>query len=157
MVKEYNLIVATEDCIGCNACEVACNQEHDFPAGTRCIQVSADTPREIGGKLRQTYTVIHCLQCYYPYCAYVCPVNAIIQREDGLVTVDEQVCVGCTACNYLCPLGVMQFNNEIRVAVKCDMCIDRLDKGLQPACVAACPSHCIQVLYTDRYLEYATK
>ena len=145
MAEKYGLYIETEKCVGCNACEVACKQEHDFPAGTRCIRVTADEPHEVGGKLQQTYTVMHCMQCGYPYCAYVCPVGAIYQTEWGIKLVDDQACLGCTACTYLCPLGVMQFNDETRVALKCDLCVDRLEKGLQPACVAACPSHCLHV------------
>ena len=153
MVKEYNLFVEAEKCVGCHTCEVACKQEHDFPDGARCIRVTPDPPHEAGGKLRQTYTVMHCMHCRYPYCAYVCPVGAIIQREDGLILVDELVCVGCTACTYLCPLGIMQFNDEIRVALKCDLCVNRLDKGLQPACVAACPSHCLHLFSVNGHKE----
>ena len=44
MAKEYALIVNTEDCVGCNACEVACKQEHNLPVGPRWIRGYPDTP-----------------------------------------------------------------------------------------------------------------
>jgi len=57
--------------------------------------------------------------------------------------IDEELCFGCKEWIEGCPLGVMQFDEEKEVAQKCDLCVDRLDRGFQPACVAACPSHCI--------------
>jgi Fe-S-cluster-containing dehydrogenase component len=143
MVWEYTLIVNTEDCVGCNACEVACKQEHNLPVGPRWIRVYPDSPREIEGKLQLRYIVTHCLHCRRPRCKDVCPVEAIAKREDGIVSIDQELCIGCKDCIEACPLGVMQFDPEKEVAQKCDLCVDRLDRGLEPACVAACPSHCI--------------
>ncbi|MFC1989765.1 4Fe-4S dicluster domain-containing protein [Chloroflexota bacterium] len=140
---EYALMVNTDDCVGCNACEVACKQEHDLPVGPRWMRVYSDGPREIQCKQQQRYVVTHCMHCSHPPCKDVCPVEAIVKREDGLVLIDEKLCTGCKDCIEACPLGVMQFDEERGVAQKCDLCVGRLDKGLQPACVAACPSHCI--------------
>ena len=140
---EYALIVDDRDCTGCNTCEVACKQEHDLPVGPRWIKVYPDSPREIEGKAQLRYIVTHCMHCSQPPCKDSCPVDAISKREDGLVLIDEDLCNGCKDCIEACPLGVMQFDEERGVAQKCDLCVDRLDRGLQPACVAACPSHCI--------------
>ncbi len=140
---EYALIVNTENCVGCNACEVACKQEHNLPAGPRWIRVYQDSPREIEGKLQVRYLVTHCMHCSLPQCKNVCPVGAITKREDSIVLIDEKRCIGCKECIKACPLGVMQFNEVKEVAQKCDLCVERLDKRLVPACVAACPSHCI--------------
>jgi len=70
-------------------------------------------------------------------------VGAITKRGDGIVLIDEELCIGCRDCIEACPLGVMQFDEDKKVAQKCDLCVNRLDKGLQPSCVATCPSHCI--------------
>ena len=142
-MKEYALIVNTKDCVGCSACEVACKQEHNLSVGSRWIEVHSDSPREIEGKLQLRYIVTHCMHCSRPQCRDVCPVNAIIKRQDGIVLINEKLCNGCKDCIEACPLGVMQLDAERGVAEKCDLCVDRLDRGLQPACVAACPSHCI--------------
>jgi Fe-S-cluster-containing dehydrogenase component len=70
-------------------------------------------------------------------------VDAITKREDGIVLIDEELCTGCMACLDGCPLGVMQFDQEKALAEKCDLCFSRLDRGMNPACVAACPARCI--------------
>lgn len=140
---EYTLIVNTEDCTGCTACEVACKQEHNLPVGPRWIRVTADNPREIDGKMQLRYTVSHCIHCRQPLCKDACPVNAITKREDGVVVIDEEQCNGCRDCIAACPLEVVQFDDEKQVAQHCDLCVDRLAKGSSPACVAACPSLCM--------------
>lgn len=140
---EYALMVNTDDCVGCNACEVACKQEHNLPIGPRWIRVYSDGPCEIEGKLQLRYIVTHCMHCSRPPCKDACPVEAITQRGDGIVLIDEELCIGCKDCIEACPLGVMQFDEAKEVAQKCDLCADRLDGGVQPSCVAACPSHCI--------------
>ena len=143
MAIEYAIVVNSADCVGCNACEVACKQEHNLPIGPRWIRVYPDTLREIEGKLQLRYIITHCMHCSRPSCKDACPVDAIIKREDGIVLVSEELCIGCKDCIDACPLGVMQFDEEKAVAQKCDMCVDRIDTGRQPACVGACPSHCI--------------
>jgi len=143
MVKEYAIIVNTKDCVGCNTCEVACKQEHNISIGPRWIRVYPDGPRKIENKLQFRYIVTHCIHCSRPLCEDVCTVNAISKRQDGIVLIDDNICNGCRDCIEACPLGAMQFDEEKGVAQKCDLCVGKLDNGLQPACVAACPSHCI--------------
>ncbi len=143
MVKEYALIIDTGDCVGCSACEVACKQEHNLPVGPRWIRVYPDSSPGIDGKPQFRYIVTHCMHCSHPLCKDACPVEAITKREDGIVLIDEELCIGCKDCIEPCPLGVMQFDEQKGVVQKCDLCVDRLDRGLQPACVAVCPSHCI--------------
>jgi len=143
MTKEYALIVNTADCVGCCACEIACKQEYNLPVGVRWIRVYTDAPRLIEGKWQLRYTVTHCMHCSQPLCIDACPVNAISRRQDGVVLINDELCIGCKDCLDACPLGVMQFEEEKKVARKCNLCIERIDKGLAPACVNACPSHCI--------------
>ncbi len=149
MTKEYALITVSEDCIGCHACEVACKQEHDLPVGPRWIRVLTDGPKPAGDKLRLEYVVAYCMHCSHPPCQEACPVAAITKREDGIVLINDELCIGCKDCIEACPLGVMQFDSEKGVAQKCDLCVERIDRGLEPACVAICPSHCLY--YGDIY------
>jgi Fe-S-cluster-containing dehydrogenase component len=63
--------------------------------------------------------------------------------KDGIVFVDENLCVGCKSCITACPWGAPQWNPEKGKVVKCDFCIDRIDQGLEPACVAKCVTKCL--------------
>ncbi len=143
MSKEYAIIVKTADCVGCSACEVACKQEHDISVGPRWIKVTSEAPREIDGRPQLRYTVMHCLHCTQPGCMAVCPVDAITKRGDGIVLIDTRLCIGCGDCIEGCPIGVMQFDEKNNLAEKCDLCAERLDRGLNPACVNACVASCI--------------
>jgi anaerobic dimethyl sulfoxide reductase subunit B (iron-sulfur subunit) len=82
---------------------------------------------------------VACHHCAHPKCAGVCPTGAYIPREDGIVFLDTTKCMGCGYCAWACPYGVPQYNPESGSMTKCDFCIDQLDQGLPPACVAACP------------------
>ncbi len=139
----FALIVNTEDCVGCYACEVACKQEHNLPVGPRLIRVYSEDPRQIEGKLQLRYRVEHCIHCSPPLCKDNCPVGAISTREDGITIIAKELCNGCKNCIEDCPYGMIQFDDVKKVAQKCDLCAERLDMSLPPACAAACPGHCI--------------
>ena len=68
MIKEYALFVNTANCVGCNACAVACKQAHNLPVGPRWIKVNLEAPSIIDGKRQIRYSVTHCLHCSYPKC-----------------------------------------------------------------------------------------
>jgi Fe-S-cluster-containing dehydrogenase component len=140
---ELSLNINLKDCVGCHACEVACKQEHNLPVGPKLISVTPDDPKFIEGKTQLRYSVAHCLQCSEPACREACPTGAIGTRDDGIVIIDGELCNGCGLCVEACSYGAMQIDETKRTARKCDLCAERLDKGLQPACVTVCPSHCV--------------
>jgi Fe-S-cluster-containing dehydrogenase component len=135
---KYILMINTADCTGCHACEIACKQEHNLPVGLNWLKIVTDS---IKPELK--YTVTHCRHCSRPPCQDACSVQAITTRKDGIVLVDQESCTGCSKCIEACPLHMMQFDEKKNVAQKCDLCVNRLDRGLLPACVAACPAHCL--------------
>lgn len=84
-----------------------------------------------------------CMHCSDPVapCAQVCPVDAILISEDGVVhTPDVSRCIGCTNCVHACPFGVPKFDVEEQLAYKCNLCYDRTSVGLGPMCATVCPS-----------------
>ena len=80
-----------------------------------------------------------CNQCDKPPCVQVCPVGATYQAPDGVVLVDRTWCIGCGYCIMACPYGMRFFHPQYHVAEKCNFCYHRINKGLKPACVQACP------------------
>ena len=65
--------------------------------------------------------------------------------KDGIVFVEPGLCIGCKNCLTACPWGAPQWDPETRKVVKCDYCKDRLDQGLQPACVTKCVTGCLSL------------
>jgi Fe-S-cluster-containing dehydrogenase component len=96
-------------------------------------------PKMVGGVPRAAYIFMSCFHCEKPWCVAACPTKAMQKRpEDGIVFVDQEICVGCKACIRACPWGAPQWHMEAKKVVKCDYCKDRVDQGLKPACVTIC-------------------
>ena len=136
-------------CTGCCACQVACKDWHDVPAGNeKWIQVGY-TEKGRFPNVFVNYTVSVCWHCRTPVCLDACPVAAISKRKaDGVVLVDSQKCIGGDECGFkcrkACPYNAPQFGEEENAPMrKCDFCIDRLDDGKLPSCVETCPTRAL--------------
>jgi formate dehydrogenase iron-sulfur subunit len=131
-------------CIGCHSCEVACAEQNGLPAGTTWRRVG-----EIEGgdhpTTRRFNLSMSCNHCLEPACLQGCPTNAFEKLGNGLVVHHADDCIGCQYCTWNCPYSVPVFQPDRRIVTKCDMCRPRLEGGIEPACVAACPTHAITV------------
>jgi len=143
---KYGFLIDASRCIDCRACMIACSVQNDVPMEHTRIWMK-DTG--IIGKYPdlQHYTAVyHCMHCVDPSCVSACTVGALQQNEDGVVTYDQDRCIGCRYCMYACPFEVPHFewDQQLALIVKCDMCVSRLAEGEQPACAATCPTEAIQ-------------
>jgi formate dehydrogenase iron-sulfur subunit len=152
--------IDTTTCIGCKACEVACQEWNDLPAvPTRQTGTYQTLPklhaqfwnlirfdeRETAGGLAWLMRKDQCMHCEDPGCLAACPApGAIVQYENGIVDVNPQQCIGCGYCETGCPFEVPKFQVQTGKMAKCTLCVDRVDVGLEPACVKACPTGCLQ-------------
>lgn len=133
-------------CAQCFACEVACKSAHGL-----CPDAQAK-PGSTGPRYRQVittydeqsatapiqYVSLACMHCGAAACLSVCPAKAIHRDpEFGAVLVDRDRCIGCRYCSWACEFGAPQFGED-GLMQKCDLCIDRLRAGEQPACVENC-------------------
>ncbi|MBI2355313.1 MAG: 4Fe-4S dicluster domain-containing protein [Deltaproteobacteria bacterium] len=148
-MRQFALKVEEEKCWGCKACEVACKQENRAPDGVRLIRISEDGPHRNDGRWHFVFRANRCRHCQEPACAAACPADAISRRTDAVVVLERDTCSGCRACIAACPYDAISFDEAAGVAVKCNLCHHRLDRGLLPACADnVCLGHCIHLIET---------
>src|SRR4030081_1811269 len=94
------------------------------------------------------------MHCAEPGCLVACPADgAIVQYANGIVDFQQEHCIGCGYCITGCPFNIPKFNHETKKVFKCTLCSDRVSQGLEPACIKACPTGCLQFGTKDDMLE----
>ena len=153
-MTQFGFYFDSAKCTGCKTCMVACKDKNNLPVGMnfrRVVEYSGGSWRQdrATGAWREDvfayYLSISCNHCDNPACVAACPTKAHFKRsDDGLVLIDPEKCIGCGMCAKACPYGAPQLDREARKMRKCDACVDRLEKGLDPACIASCPQRAIE-------------
>jgi len=166
-------LIDTSTCIGCKACEVACQEWNDLPPEAT-VQVGSyqtlpgTTPNfwnlikfnehEDGTGLHWLMRKDQCMHCVEPGCLEACPApGAIVQYSNGIVDFQQENCIGCGYCISGCPFDIPRFNYKTKKVYKCTLCTDRVAVGLEPACIKACPTSCLQFGTKDQMLGLANK
>ncbi|AKU21499.1 sulfate reduction electron transfer complex DsrMKJOP subunit DsrO [Massilia sp. NR 4-1] len=134
----WGMLVDTRRCIACQACTISCSMENDLPIGQFRTTVATYAVRSETGQSGLAVLPRLCNHCEEPPCIPVCPVSATYKREDGIVLVDGDRCVGCAYCVQACPYEARFINHHTGKADKCTFCVHRVDVGLLPACVETC-------------------
>lgn len=143
MIKRYGLVFDQGRCVGCEACSIACQSGNKAKAG---FWIWVEKPDK-GGKdvswkrfsdPKMIFLPQTCMHCSKPPCVERCPAGAITKRDDGPVVLDKTMCDGCRVCVEVCPYGAINFDEETKKAEKCDLCVHRIDQGLEPFCVLCC-------------------
>ena len=163
--------IDTTICIGCKACEVACQEWNDLPlvpteqVGTYQTMPTLNATfwnliqfREIGEQNNFSWLMRkdQCMHCADPGCLAACPApGAIVQYENGIVDVDPERCIGCGLCETGCPFDVPRYALRTNKMAKCTLCVDRVATGLEPACIKACPTGCLQFGHKEDMLALA--
>jgi len=132
-------------CSGCRACVVACLDQNDLPpdsGGFRRVLATESGPPD---RVRLEFVSQACDHCLDPPCLPACPSGAIHREEGtGLILIQRESCVGCHNCALACPFGAPLLLADGRMA-KCDLCRQRLEEGLEPACVRVCPTGALRL------------
>lgn len=151
----WGMVIDLSKCVRCYACVAACRIEHYLPMGVTWPKLVA---METGGEhpTVSTYSV-RCNQCQEPSCVEVCPTGATYQREDGIVAIDSDKCVGCRYCVIACPYqnrtflskdkdmgffpnqvvsdfekaGRKRYPHQRGTVEKCNFCAERIDEALE--------------------------
>ena len=157
--KKFVMVIDLSRCKNLKKCQEACNHMHYVHPGQSWVKVYSMQDAEESAPYWQPTICMHCDE---PPCVKVCPVDATFKRQDGIVSIDSDRCVGCRFCMAACPYSTRVFNWETpampaevasqhyscessvpqkRGTVgKCDFCPDMVRKGQLPHCVSACPN-----------------
>lgn len=156
----YGMLIDLKKCIGCHACAVACKEAHGTPPAVTRAHVQKEYEGAYPNTVMNIVPML-CMHCENPPCVEACAVEgATYKRDDGIVVIDKEKCIGCKACIAACPYGARYYceseqgyfgdlneYEEVMYAAmpqgtvdKCTFCAERIDAGgNQPqACVAAC-------------------
>jgi Fe-S-cluster-containing hydrogenase component 2 len=137
------IVLDPAKCDGCRVCEGVCslvNEGEANPVKSR-IRVVRTVENQI------LYSIpVFCLQCEEAYCEAVCPPHAISRNSEGVLSIDEQKCVGCKLCEIACPVGAITVNPEKHTAIKCNLCA----VVGEPQCVKYCYTGALQLLPAER-------
>lgn len=157
--KKFVMVIDLARCKNLKYCQSACNHAHQLHDEQNWIKVYPMKEAEATAPYWQPTTCMHCDE---PPCVKVCPVDATFKRQDGIVLVDSDRCIGCRFCMAACPYSTRVFNwgdPDLPVAIarkdynaetsipqrkgtvgKCDFCADMTRMGMLPHCVSACPN-----------------
>ncbi len=136
--KQHGFYFNADNCISCHACESACSEKNDLPPHLAYRAVGY-----VEGGSYPSYTRLNismaCNHCDDPVCLKGCPTRAYTKfAEYGAVLQDPDICFGCGYCTWVCPYNAPQLDMTKGHVHKCNMCVDRLEQGLKPACTSAC-------------------
>jgi molybdopterin-containing oxidoreductase family iron-sulfur binding subunit len=160
--RRWVMVIDLAKCDGCKECTKACNAMHFVPPGQEWIKVFENRDNKVAGAY---WFPRPCMQCDNTPCAKVCPVGATFKREDGIVLIDQDRCIGCRYCIAACPYASRYFNwgepphtptelaqkysvewnypHRKGVVEKCIFCPALAREGKLPACAAACRMNAI--------------
>jgi formate dehydrogenase iron-sulfur subunit len=156
---EFNaMLVDATLCVGCRACEAACNEANQLPPPAAGFESDAvfEKRRDTGPDV---FTVVNrvpnaakpdepifvrkqCMHCNQPACATACLTRALEKTKEGPVIYNKDRCMGCRYCMIACPFDIpkYQYSSNSPYVRKCSFCAGRQKQGLKPACAEACPT-----------------
>ena len=182
-MTEMAILFDSSKCTGCKGCQVACKCWNNLPSYMKGERAKEDftgtyqNPPDLNGVTRLLMTFDErdgagqkpvewafgrraCMHCEDAPCATVCPGGALSRNEDtGFVEVDQSKCVGCKYCSDACPYDVPRYDGgtgplDHVVINKCTGCADRVEHGMDPACVSTCQPQALRFGTRDEMVAY---
>ncbi len=148
MTNRYAMVIDTESCVGCQTCTVSCKISNEVPGEAHwnhLESLNSDVlyqPAGVFPKPVLAFRPMLCNHCDDPACVEHCPTTAM-QKDatTGIVSVNQDQCIGCGYCSWVCPYGAPSMDTVNHVMSKCTFCAERTADGIEPYCVASCPAN----------------
>jgi phenylacetyl-CoA:acceptor oxidoreductase subunit 1 len=166
-MTRYAMVADLRRCIGCQTCTAACKMANGTPPGVQWRRV-VDMEMGVYPDVERVFIPTGCQHCKKPPCLDVCPSGATFKRDDGIVDIDYDLCIGCASCAVACPYGARYMINDeqfaygaaptedekvshnpdtVGVATKCNFCAEVIDEGiangLTPGIDPEATPHCV--------------
>lgn len=168
-MTRWGMVVDLDRCVGCQTCTIACKMENGLPPETLWRTV----PDVEGGEfpyVTRSFVPLTCMQCADPPCYDACPTTATKVRPDGIVWIDNDLCIGCGSCVVACPYQARHLipqatyyfgeptaperatydMSRVGICTKCQFCFHKFDQapdgivpGVDPEYTPSCASSCI--------------
>ncbi len=151
--KKYFIYHDPRKCIGCLACEISCTDWKGLPFGIANCKIFKCGPEDHSDTPEMDFIYVSCFHCENPWCVEACPTGALSKDPSyGEVVLDKNLCVGCGACVKVCPWGIPRWDPLTGTMSKCDFCVERLEQGLEPACVTRCPTGALTFVSAEEFV-----
>ena len=135
---EHVIAIDFDRCTGCRLCETMCSMISAGESNPEKARIRIVKIYDYG---QMTPMPVVCMNCVRPFCQAVCPMKAIYKNESsGVLSIDEEKCIGCSSCAYACPFGAIAVDRSKGSAFKCNQCDG------DPVCVTVCPTNAIEYL-----------
>ena len=144
MKTKLAMVIDSSTCIDCKGCMAACKVENKVPANhwrnwIKREGADFENSKKEGSAAAMHFQPGNCMHCDNPTCVQACPTGATYKdTADGVVKVNEQLCIGCGSCIPACPYDARYRHPEKKTVDKCDFCFHRVSQGLEPSCVNTC-------------------
>ena len=135
------IISDPELCSGCKVCELACSAVHEGVFNLKKARIKVDRSHP------EFAISAGCRFCAEPACIEKCPKDALTQEENGIIIVDEELCISCGLCVKACKFKAIRLHVDTEMPITCDLC------NGDPACIKVCPETAISITTAEMILE----
>jgi formate dehydrogenase beta subunit len=158
--NQLTMLVDHSLCIGCEACTSVCKQIYEVTPTIFRTKISERSTGQYyagltAGGMRQVYKKNACLHCTEASCVMACPTKACHKDENGLVVIDERLCISCNYCAKNCPYNAISYDRPNATVDKCSLCSARIAEGMEPFCSSVCPTKAVRFGSKTEMMAYA--
>jgi anaerobic carbon-monoxide dehydrogenase iron sulfur subunit len=129
-------VVRRDQCIGCLQCMLACARQWEKLISVEKAALSVDMYPGAEG----SFSIRLCYGCLEPDCAEACPVQALLPRTGGGVTLNPSLCIHCGKCVSACVPTALMWDQEKKQPIPCKHC---------GVCAFYCPNQVLELQEQD--------